>query len=735
MRQHPAALAFAALLFTTVSLPAFAQNALEELDPDLAQRPKKAKVVAPAVEDDPPVPLEDEAPPPKLPVVKVEPKAKTEVKPVEAPKTDTVKTAAQKDAVKDAAKDSAKDTAKETPPPQGPVPGPKPVLKTAVTDQKLAETWERWRKATAAMDAKAADQAQAELRAQKVEVGATDLEAFAVGFYRASEARRTAQDPVGSVQLAQLSVEMSPHLPYAHLQLARAYFDADPTEVGRVLSEVKTAFGLFFTEPRFLRPAIADFAAAVLYALLATAVAVVLMLFVRRSRYFFHDFHHLFPKAAAPWQSAALAGLLLLLPMVFRMGPGPLLLGLFFAVTLYLSLAERIVAGVLLLLVSVIPLLGGLVVDRTAFAGTLAEDVYRLEHGGVDAAAAAEHVRAHLKEGRGSYAELYALGRYELRRGRVDSAIDLFKDAAAQRPGNARLLTNLGNAMLLKGDEEGALQQYTSAVQADSSLAAASFNLSRVYYRRAKTLADEYVGAELDRAQTANNEAQRLDPSLLQRQDPPEDNLQANLLLLSPELPLDEVSELANGANFGETVSRQLALQLTGMPRPTSALLVGGGMALLVFLIGFGRRGFNASSACDKCGRAVCRRCDPELGIGSTLCNQCVHVFARKSAVPPPVKVRKQHEVARYQTRLDRLSYVFGSLCSGAGHIFSGTPVRGALYAFLFLFLGFNFVFRSGVLRAPFGSAPELLRLVPLLIAFLLVYGLTLRGLYKRQTE
>jgi len=79
---------------------------------------------------------------------------------------------------------------------------------------------------------------------------------------------------------------------------------------------------------------------------------------------------------------------------------------------------------------------------------------------------------------------------------------------------------------------------------------------------------------------------------------------------------------------------------------------------------------------------------------------QCVNVFARKGVVPPAVKVRKQAEVDRYKAGWAGSRNLFGLLCSGAGHVFAGLPVRGALYAFAFLFLAFSAVFRAGVLRA-----------------------------------
>ena len=80
--------------------------------------------------------------------------------------------------------------------------------------------------------------------------------------------------------------------------------DADGTgqkEKKITFDAFKTALVKTVSDPRYLRPAVADFATAFLTALSALAVAVVLVLFARRARYFFYDFHFLFPKALARW--------------------------------------------------------------------------------------------------------------------------------------------------------------------------------------------------------------------------------------------------------------------------------------------------------------------------------------------------------------------------------------------------------------------------------------------------
>src|SRR5262249_57597180 len=93
-----------------------------------------------------------------------------------------------------------------------------------------------------------------------------------------------------------------------------------------------------------------------LRALLATASAVIGVLFLRVVRLLLHDFHHLFPKATMRWQSAVFVFVLLSMPLVLRMAPMPVLLVLFAASAVYISMRERVVAIILVALVSLAPI-------------------------------------------------------------------------------------------------------------------------------------------------------------------------------------------------------------------------------------------------------------------------------------------------------------------------------------------------------------------------------------------
>jgi len=421
-------------------------------------------------------------------------------------------------------------------------------------------------------------------------------------------------------------------------------------------------------------------------------------------------------------------------PVALRWGLVPMLLLLLGSVAIYLSRSERAVAVLLLVAAAFIPLAAGKLAQSSVFAGTVAEDVYVLEHGGIDAEPVAGRVRARHEKKKASFAELFALGRFEARRGLMPEAIAHYKAAMAQRAGHAPLMTNLGNALLATGEMDAAARLYTEASSADPGLAAPAFNLAEIYRRRAAVAPDSEIGVQNQKARNALDAAGRLDRRLLMWERPPDDRLTMNRLLLAPVLPESDLPVIEDTA-LAERVEAQLSSRLLGGGTGISAwgpLVLG---ALLVFGFGFARGALKLSNECEKCGRPVCRRCDKELGVASKLCAQCVNVFSRKVVVEARVRARKHIEIERNRQWVSGVSYVFGGLVSGAGHLFNGLAVRGTLYAFLFLFAVAGLLLRSGVLRSPYGDVPLYLKLAPLLLLLIPLHLLSLRGLYRRQNE
>lgn len=710
---------FACLCAVLASSGALAQ--VELVDPD-APAPKKAKsrpAAEPEGEDKDTAPAGAEAVDPDLPVKGGEDTGELYVPPlkradagVKAPKPKEVK--------------------KEAPPPPARKPPPA-LLVTRTTEADLLAAWKAWQKADASTDVKAEQDARAKLLALKGEIDAADVELWAVGLVRGSAAHEARGDTGGAVEIAVTASRLAPDQPAVWFGLAQTYFRADPSELGRFFGALASGLRTLFGDLRYSRATWADLGAMLFFGFLGVAIGVVGVLFFRRLSYFLYDFHFFFPRAAGRWQTAGLALIVLALPIVFRMGVAPALLVLFAAVALYVSLAERVVGLVLLALLGFMPTLGGLVVERTAFAGTPAEELYQLERGGLGGDAIAERFVALGAENKATFQHWAALGRYELRRGRLEAATLHLQNALNLRPNDARTSVNLGVAMMLSGDLENSRAVFEEAVKVAPDLAVAHFDLGRLFQRRLQVYGDTVAG-ETDQVTSELSAARRLDPSLAGAvEEPAQGSYQANAWARTLPLTDDDLLATVQAAEASERVRSQLSGMVLGeVPEviaPWYPLL----LALGLLGLGFLASSLGAAKACTRCGDPVSRRGDPEVSPGSSMCTQCVNVFAKKNVVAPALKVRKQLEVQRFQTRTNRVSYVLGLLFAGMGHVFAGLPIRGAAYGFLFVVALAGFFLRNGVLRPPFDGAPTALRLVPLTLVFVLVYALSLRGLVKRQ--
>jgi tetratricopeptide (TPR) repeat protein len=607
---------------------------------------------------------------------------------------------------------------------------PPPLQVVRVSDADLEQAWLRWKKVEAGTDIKAEQAARGELVSLKATVGASDMESWAMGLLRASELHELKGDSGAAVELALTATELAPSLPGAWSGLAMAYLRADPASVPRYAGAMGTALLRQLTEYRYQRALLADLGAALLLALLLTTVAVVGVLALRRGYYFLYDFHFLFPRAATRWQTTAVAVLLLSLPLVFRMGVVPALLGLLAAVALYTTLSERLVAAALIAALGLVPTLGALLVEATAFAETPAAELALIERGGPGVEPLVQKWEALAAEDKVGYGERFVLGRHYLRRGNVERAKLHLTKALVHRPDSVPARINLGVAYFLDGDLENS-RSLLEAVAHDSGNPAALYDLGRVYFRRVAVYG-EAAASEVDKAMAALSEANQADPSLPRAADDRTTVVNANQSLRTVPLDRATLATFAQADEAAEQVRSQLTAVLLGdVPSAVAALYP---LVVAMLLVAFGglARSLQVARECNRCGNAVSTRGDPDLSPGSQICTQCINVFSRKGVVAPSLRVRKQLEVARYHSRRERTGLLLGAVFSGLGHVFGGWPVRGALYAFLFVVCVSGVLLRHGVLRTPYFAVPTTLKLVPALLTLGLVYLLSLRGLRRR---
>lgn len=607
-----------------------------------------------------------------------------------------------------------------------------PIVITEWTDAELAQVWGRWRAVEATSDYQAEAKARAELLATAKEVGAQDMDDWAMALIRASAEHGVRGDSGSSVEIAKAAVQLAPDLPAAWMGLVRAYAVADPSEIGRLFRTAKSALTALIRDPRYFRPAIGDLVIEAVLAFVALTIVVLLVLFIRSAKLMFFDFHTLFPKGVARWQTATLLVVLLVIPLVFRMGLAVELLAVFAGISVYLEVRERVVVAILIAILGTLPLIARKGVEASTFAGTDAEELYLLERGGHRQEPLARSWELAAAQDRLSFEGLYALGRHALRRGSLASALENFNKALGMRPNHLGTRVNLGLVFFLQGDLNNSRTLLESAV-ADSRDAIALFNLARVYQRRIAVLGDAAAG-DVDKCAAAFNEAAALDPRLPRPacDEKFPEAINGNTLVKTYPLSSAEIAARANSFDVPDRVAAQVrAVFLGSVPEPIAELYPGLLALLIAIAAGLGSR-LKASHECLRCGRPVSHRTDPDLPPRSAICSQCVSVFSERSVASPALRVRKQLEIARYHARAERIGLIFGALWSGMGHIFTGAPVRGVLAGGLFALLAAGLILWRGALRTPYGDVTAIFYLVPLGLVMIVVYFFTYRGLTRR---
>jgi tetratricopeptide (TPR) repeat protein len=556
---------------------------------------------------------------------------------------------------------------------------------------KLMALWGERRAALRDSDPVRADNAEKALLAARAELGIENL--FELAAVEVRESRRALESNLvaEATAHARTAVVLAPDLPDAHLALARARFAEAPTRPGASLAALGDAAAAGVREPHSVRAFYGDLASAALAAVIVAAIATALLLLVRRLRLFLHDFHDLpLLRGTARVQSTFLALVLLGLPVVFGLGPAVGVAVALLAVWLYLGFAERVVASLALAALVAVPWATGAAARATAWTGSLAEVVHDLEHGAVSDEQAAE-IAARFADAPAPAPVWAALGRHHKRRGNLDEALRYDRLAVAADPRAPELQVNLGNVLFLKDDLEGAKAAYLAATDRAAgdlvALGAAHYDLSKLYLRT----------ADMSQSAAAREKAEREAGEFLRRYGS-DDDFSANRYLVDVPVPAEKERTLA--ADDGAPLALEAWIQRRlagGVPRaawPWGPLAFLGALWLLA-LVG-GR--LRPARACERCGGAACRRCDPSAG---ELCGQCVNVFVHKGLVDARDRLRKEAQVRRRQQFVSVTTRILSIVGCGAGQIFHGAVVRGALLLVATLFTAFVLWFWRGIVPPP----------------------------------
>ncbi|MBS2025256.1 MAG: tetratricopeptide repeat protein [Deltaproteobacteria bacterium] len=595
---------------------------------------------------------------------------------------------------------------------------------------ELQTHWQLRRDYLRDRDERRAEDEENRIRDLRDDFGIDNLFAIGSALVRESQEALAAGAPGLAKKRCLLAVELAPALAEAHTCKARAIFAEDFTAVGSSIAALRDAVRYSWTDPRVQRSVFTNTATVFLFGILIAGVAFVALLFARYAKLYLHDFHHIFPKGARPWQTRLLSVALVLSPIFLQLGPVPLLFTALAATAIYVSTLEMAVGLAVLVTVAAAPF-GAEGIARLAAYGGAAADVWLIEHG-VGTTAALQRLNRRL-EAQSEFPVAFSLARRAKREGDLAQAEALYKKATESTGLSTEALAaarnNLGNVYLLSGDSARAMAQYQQAADLQDGMAAVHFNMSRALglggvEQLEKVQAEQARAKELDRAAidafTGN--------SLVV-------NRKANRFLIDVSLPDATLDPLnANESLLAEPVGDE-ARALLGGPLPAGfapifPLVAGMAFVALHFL----RGRIKPSGRCERCGREVCKRCDEDARPSEALCAQCVNVFVRRNNVDPTERFKKEQAVKQYQERRTLMLRLAG-LVSGAGHVLIGYPLRGALFLLLGGCALGSILFWAGVARDPTAvrAGMSFVRLGIILGSCVLIYGLCLRDLFVRQ--
>lgn len=556
--------------------------------------------------------------------------------------------------------------------------------------KSIGEHWRKRLTLLGSRDAKRAREQLAEIERLREALAFDNLFDVSTALVREADALRKDGKAPDALELCRAAVRLSPDLREAHACAVSALLSASPFAVGELAGEISDGVGASLRDLRSRRYVFTDEAITALLAIVIACALLVLLLIMRYAGLFFHDFHHLFPRGVPRWQSFLVAVVLVVLPALLGLGVLGSVAAAAVAVSFFVSRAEAVALGVAFGMLAASQFVLGAAVRGGSF-GPAAHDVYLLERGNGSSAAVAR-LEQRLDDGQGDSTTAFALGRFHKRVGQYAQAATFYAKALEFRPNDAATLNNLANVRFLQGNTAEAIELYREANTAAPGMAEPLHNLAKMYFREGK----------LEEGEKAQRAAVALGGDKVSDRIGVQDDTRANVYVLDLPLPDSAIEAVAareaeSIGTFGGPVIEGVA----GVVGSSVAAALAALPVLFVLVAALLQRRLRPATKCEKCGRPVCARCDPDLGSSSGLCGQCISVFVRRTGVDPPDRIRKEIAVRQFRRRQRILVRLVGLVIGGGGHVLAGRLVAGTLFLVLFSGLVAQAVFWQGFLPAP----------------------------------
>jgi tetratricopeptide (TPR) repeat protein len=539
------------------------------------------------------------------------------------------------------------------------------------------ELWSTYVDADVAGDATAAEAALREIRRTRIERNVPSLDTVGLGLVERGVARLDAGQRQEAEDAFRAAVALAPGLPDGYAGLATALLKKGPLGVVPSIEATVSGVSSFLRTGRGTLSAGDLATVATLLGAFGVAWAVAVALLMRHGGLLLHDIEEWLGPAQRRSAALALFLVVLLLPVATFQGWGWLPLWVLALLFVYLGGRERALVGlVMAAALAVGPVVAWLDVRLRSESNPLFRAALAAVESVPDRAAIAR-----LEEAVRSDPEdrdlVYLLGGALRRGGRYGEAAELYRQALARNPGDAVARNNLANIEFASGSYDSARERYRAGTEpgtAPEVAATAYYNLSLVHLQE----------FEYQAYNEAKSNADRLAPGLVGDYDRWKYDSRDYAVVdlgLTPDQVVDKFAGSAGGvavrnvAAGGKGAWPERALVASMANRFAAAV---GLCALLAFLVARWRGPKAFTLHCARCGTAFCRAC--HLGqVSGGLCSQCYHLFVVRDGVSGPARNRKMVEVQRAGGRQDMIFRVLSVLSPGAGQVYGGWTLRGAV--------------------------------------------------------
>ncbi len=536
-----------------------------------------------------------------------------------------------------------------------------------------------------------------------------------------------------AIELIEFSQKLAPDFPPAYFFLARVYFAANKFSLTRIIRQYQQGCAAISRNFLWGVNLAGNFTLILFGSIFLSFIIYGFIELLKYLKLLLHDFSDLFPQAIPSSLTTILGGLIVLAPLLFFLQRGIILMLIWVLLltVVYSTTRERALTIVFFFLLGTSPLMLKLISSLLASPHTgIVREIAQANEGELTL-----DTEKKLKEWLQRYPQdievLFTLGILSKRKDDYELARQYYQKTIELDPELAPSYNNLANIFLAMDEVERALENYQRARELDPHLVSAHYNLAQLYYKQA-LLAEGENELRL---------ARKLDPARVSHYTNIYSSTNINRLVIDELIPLSSLWRRLFSPPFSN--SRIMDLPGAHLFKGWKLKQMSGlGLALILFSLLLVRldKKVRFSWACERCGKPVCRRCQPVISEQPRieregLCPQCFYTYIKHEGVEPEVKAKKDHQVQRFQIRWEILHRVLSFLLLGTGHLIKGFTLRGIVLLTFFIAFIVNFIFWDGLLRhaPPVTSTISLPRVIIFVLLFLTLYGLGIRDIYRKE--